>query len=114
MLGFKEDDIKYKMFRFYARALIIVENVEFSCTHLAALECACVWVLVKEVFLKLMQIFFKQKLFVFYLVVNNSDKTFFFSLRKSGLFLRAPVSRYFLERYFSAKTKIKVKSTLTA
>jgi hypothetical protein len=103
------------MVRFYAHALIIVENVEFSCAHLAALECACVWVLVKEVFLKLIQIFFKQKLFVFYLVVNNSDKTyFFFSLRKSGLFLRAPVSRYFLERYFSAKTKIKDKSTFTA
>jgi len=86
VLGFKEDDIKYKMFRFYARALIIVENVEFSCAHLAALECACVWVLVKKVFLKLIQIFFKQKLFVFYLVVNNSDKTFFFFVEKKWTF----------------------------
>ena len=61
MLGFKEDDIKYKMFRFYARALVIVENVEFSCTHLAALECACVRVLVKEVFLKVNANLFQTK-----------------------------------------------------
>jgi hypothetical protein len=74
------------MFRFYARALMIVENVEFSCAHLAELECACVWVLVKEVFLKLIQIFFKQKLFVFYLVVNNSDKTYFFFVEKKWTF----------------------------